>query len=82
VDLFVHLFTYTDRHIYIVSLGLDDNDASKLNLEVYKNWFETPFVEATEVYYKTESEKFISENSVPDYMKKVCSRLVLPIKHP
>ncbi|GAB5589452.1 ubiquitin ligase (cullin) of SCF [Umbelopsis nana] len=58
-----------------VSLGLDDNDASKLNLEVYKNWFETPFVEATEVYYKTESEKFISENSVPDYMKKAESRL-------
>ncbi|KAG2180824.1 hypothetical protein INT43_008403, partial [Umbelopsis isabellina] len=58
-----------------VSLGLDDNDASKLNLEVYKNWFETPFVEATEVYYKTESEKFISENSVPDYMKKAENRL-------
>lgn len=32
---------------------------------------------ATEVYYKTESEKFISENSVPDYMKKVITRLGL-----
>jgi cullin 1 len=61
------------RHfsIFAVSLGLDDNDASKLSLDVYKNWFEAPFVEATEVYYKTESEKFISENSIPDYMKKV-----------
>ncbi|RUP51948.1 hypothetical protein BC936DRAFT_144264 [Jimgerdemannia flammicorona] len=54
-----------------VSLGLDDNDSSKLNLEVYKKFFEEPFVRDTEVYYKTESEKFISENSVPDYMKKV-----------
>ncbi|KAI8583473.1 hypothetical protein K450DRAFT_223875 [Umbelopsis ramanniana AG] len=58
-----------------VSLGLDDNDASKLSLDVYKNWFEAPFVEATEVYYKTESEKFISENSIPDYMKKAENRL-------
>ncbi|CAO3584896.1 unnamed protein product [Absidia cylindrospora] len=58
-----------------VALGLDSKDTTKSNFSVYKEFFETPFIEATEVYYKTESEKFISENSVPDYMKKAESRL-------
>lgn len=56
-----------------VSLGLDTTDSTKSNLDVYKQYFEEPFIQATEVYYTTESEKFISENSVPDYMKKVTS---------
>ncbi|OAD74412.1 Cullin [Phycomyces blakesleeanus NRRL 1555(-)] len=59
-----------------VSLGLDSSDSTKSNLDVYREYFETPFVQATEVYYKTESEKFISENSVPDYMKKAEARLL------
>ncbi|KAI8068663.1 Cullin [Gongronella butleri] len=58
-----------------VALGLDSNDTTKSNFSVYKEYFEQPFIEATEVYYKTESEKFISENSVPDYMKKAEARL-------
>ncbi|ORZ15680.1 Cullin [Absidia repens] len=58
-----------------VALGLDSKDTTKSNFSVYKEFFETPFIDATEVYYKTESEKFISENSVPDYMKKAESRL-------
>lgn len=57
--------------ICLVSLGLDTTDSTKSNLDVYREFFETPFIQATEVYYTTESEKFISENSVPDYMKKV-----------
>ncbi|KAI8880991.1 Cullin-domain-containing protein [Backusella circina FSU 941] len=58
-----------------VSLGLDHNDSSKSSLDVYKDYFEKDFLEATEVYYRTESEKFISENSIPDYMKKAEMRL-------
>ncbi|SAL96780.1 hypothetical protein [Absidia glauca] len=58
-----------------VALGLDSKDTTKSNFSVYREYFETPFIDATEVYYKTESEKFISENSVPDYMKKAESRL-------
>lgn len=61
----IHMFTY------LVALGLDDADSSKSTLDVYKDHFERPFVEASEVYYKKESEKFVSENSVTDYMKKV-----------
>ncbi|KAI8996992.1 Cullin [Pilobolus umbonatus] len=58
-----------------VSLGLDHNDPSRSNLDVYRDYFEKDFLAATEVYYKTESEKFISENSIPDYMKKAETRL-------
>ncbi|KAI7849620.1 Cullin [Circinella umbellata] len=58
-----------------VSLGLDTTDSTKSNLDVYREFFETPFINATEVYYTTESEKFISENSIPDYMKKADIRL-------
>ncbi|KAJ3077130.1 hypothetical protein HK102_005291 [Quaeritorhiza haematococci] len=59
-----------------VSLGLDENDATKSTLEVYRQYFEHPFVSATESYYKAESEKFISENTITDYMKKAESRLI------
>jgi cullin 1 len=59
-----------------VSLGLDDTDVSKTtNLDVYRNHFEQPFVEASGAYYKTESEKFLAENSVPDYLQKAETRL-------
>ncbi|TPX31644.1 hypothetical protein SmJEL517_g05059 [Synchytrium microbalum] len=59
-----------------VSLGLDESDSSKSTLEVYKQYFETPFVDATEIYYKAESEKFITDNTITDYMKKAESRLL------
>ncbi|KAH7101599.1 Cullin-domain-containing protein [Auriculariales sp. MPI-PUGE-AT-0066] len=58
-----------------VSLGLDEQDSNKASLEVYKEHFETPFINATEKYYKTESEAFLSQNSVSDYLKKAEERL-------
>ncbi|KAI9333310.1 Cullin [Obelidium mucronatum] len=58
-----------------VALGLDENDSTKATLEVYKQYFEQPFIDATEAYYKSESETFLSENSVTDYMKKAEKRL-------
>ncbi|KAG9292004.1 hypothetical protein G9A89_017903 [Geosiphon pyriformis] len=59
-----------------VSLGLDDADSSKSTLDVYRDYFEKPFVDATQIYYKAESEKFVSENSVTEYMKKAEARLL------
>ncbi|KAI8847687.1 Cullin [Chytridium lagenaria] len=44
-----------------VSLGLDENDCTKPTLDIYKQYFETPFIVATEAYYKAESEMFITE---------------------
>ncbi len=48
-----------------VSLGLDDTDTNKACLD-----FETPFIDATEKYYKQESESFLLTNSISDYLKK------------
>ncbi|KAF2684163.1 Cullin-domain-containing protein [Lentithecium fluviatile CBS 122367] len=58
-----------------VSLGLDDQDSSKSTLDVYKEFFEKPFLEATSQYYDNESKQFLAENSVVEYMKKAEARL-------
>ncbi|CCG83357.1 Cullin [Taphrina deformans PYCC 5710] len=58
-----------------VSLGLDEEDPTKPTIDVYRDYFGKPFLEATEKYYKAESEKFVLENSVSDYMKKAETRL-------
>jgi cullin 1 len=58
-----------------VSLGLDDTDSTKGNLDVYKEHFEKPFLDATAEYYSRESKEFLAENSVVEYMKKAETRL-------
>lgn len=58
-----------------VSLGLDDNDSTKSTLEVYRFHFERPFIDATKTYYQNESQRFVAENSVVEYMKKAETRL-------
>lgn len=58
-----------------VSLGLDESDSTKSTLEVYKQYFEEPFLKATSQYYLQESKQFLAENSVVEYMKRVCSSL-------
>jgi len=58
-----------------VLLGMDDTDPSKPTLDIYRFHFEKPFLEATQTYYRTESNQFLSENPVVEYMKKAESRL-------
>ncbi|KAJ5901966.1 Cullin-1 [Penicillium taxi] len=58
-----------------VALGLDENDSRKSTLEVYKTYFQKPFIDATTKYYETESRRFVAENSVVEYMKKAEARL-------
>jgi cullin 1 len=58
-----------------VSLGLDESDSNRQNLDVYKESFEVPFLQETERYYRFESESFIAKTSVPDYMQKAEMRL-------
>ncbi|THV05232.1 Cullin-domain-containing protein [Dendrothele bispora CBS 962.96] len=58
-----------------VSLGLDETDTNKACLDVYKEHFEAPFIEATEKYYKKESESFLAAYSVSEYLKKAEERL-------
>ncbi|KAF2204065.1 Cullin-domain-containing protein [Delitschia confertaspora ATCC 74209] len=58
-----------------VSLGLDEQDITKSTLDVYKEYFEKPFLKATSEYYNNESKQFLAENSVVEYMKKAEARL-------
>lgn len=58
-----------------VKLGLNRERPKEVTLDVYKEDFETPCLEATRDYYTKESTLFIAENSVSDYLKKVQARL-------
>ncbi|KAG2070418.1 Cullin-domain-containing protein [Suillus decipiens] len=58
-----------------VSLGLDESDINKASLDVYREHLETPFLDATEKYYEQESDAFLAESSVSDYLKKAEERL-------
>ncbi|OJJ63705.1 hypothetical protein ASPSYDRAFT_255975 [Aspergillus sydowii CBS 593.65] len=58
-----------------VSLGLDETDPTKSTLEIYRYYFQKPFLAATRVYYEDESRQFVAENSVVEYMKKAEVRL-------
>lgn len=59
----------------MVYLGIDVNDLKKPNLMVYTKYFETEFIEKTAEYYRRESEAFLSQHSVVDYMIKCENRL-------
>lgn len=58
-----------------VSLGLDEADAQRQQLDVYHEYFQDAFIEATKNYYVAESAAYIANNSVSDYMKKAANRL-------
>ena len=53
-----------------VSLGLDEADIDGVCLDVYKEHFEIPFLEATGKYYELKSGAFLAGNSVSDYLGK------------
>ncbi|ODQ65741.1 cullin [Nadsonia fulvescens var. elongata DSM 6958] len=58
-----------------VSLGLDENDTKKVNLSIYREYFESPFLQTTAVFYTEESKSFLQTNSIVEYMKKCETRL-------
>ena len=44
-------------------------------MDGYKEYFEIPFLDANERYYKFESKAFLAEHSISDYLKKAEERL-------
>lgn len=64
-----------------ISLGIDETDSNKGTLEVYKIYFETPFINQTSEYYTQESRQFLADNSVVEYMKKAEARLAEEKEH-
>jgi len=56
-----------------VELGLNENHqkAHIQDLSIYRESFETPFFKATECYYQQESQTFLQNNPVTEYLKRV-----------
>ena len=44
-------------------------------LDVYRDYFQTQFLDATIHYYRAESGAFVADNSISDYMTKAEDRL-------
>lgn len=60
-----------------VQLGINENESqnSYSNFSVYKEFFNTKFIEETTKYYANESNEFLQQNSVTEYMRKCEIRL-------
>lgn len=59
----------------MVFLGIDTYELKKPNLTVYAKCFENRFIEKTAEYYEKESDTFLAQHSVVDYMIKCENRL-------
>src|ERR1700694_2009594 len=66
---------YPIPSLITVSMGQGESTPDKVNLDVYKNKFQEPFINATAAYYQHESTNFLATQSVVDYMIRAESRL-------
>jgi cullin 1 len=58
-----------------IMLGIDEADPLRKTLDSYKKYFEEPFIQGTRTYYQHESDSFLQNNSVVEYMVKAEKRL-------
>lgn len=59
----------------MVSIGLDDQNSKRTSLAFYIKNFEGPFIDATATYYMNESQRYLNEHGVVEYMRLVDQRL-------
>ncbi|EGN92131.1 hypothetical protein SERLA73DRAFT_147680 [Serpula lacrymans var. lacrymans S7.3] len=59
----------------MTTVGINQKDSSKTDLDVYTELFEVPFLEATEQYYARKSDVVRKERSDAEYLKWVEERL-------
>lgn len=64
-----------------VLLGFDTNDLKKQNLSVYINDFEKRFLTDTHNFYVLESNNYINENGVVNYINKAIQRIDEELKN-
>lgn len=58
-----------------VLLGIDTQDLKKPNLNIYIEYFEAAFLEATKQFYTAESNEYLNTHNVVDYMRKTEQRI-------
>ncbi|KAJ9064102.1 ubiquitin ligase (cullin) of SCF [Entomophthora muscae] len=59
----------------LVSMGFDPLDSDRLTLDFYRTTFEIPFKNETSTFYTAEAQRFLSQHTVTEYMKKAETRL-------
>ncbi|CAF3082797.1 unnamed protein product [Rotaria socialis] len=57
------------------SLQSSNQQITSPTLKIYKDFFEAPFLQDTEQFYRLEAASFLVHNSVTEYLKKVAQRL-------
>lgn len=55
---------------FAVSLGINKDEYKKTSLDVYKQYFEVDFMNATTTFYQIESAEFMSTNPTVDYVRR------------
>lgn len=58
-----------------IGVGEDSKDVTAAQTAFYKKEFQDPFVKNTKEYYIKESDQFLQQNGVSEYMKKAEARL-------
>ncbi|KIJ19673.1 hypothetical protein PAXINDRAFT_109139 [Paxillus involutus ATCC 200175] len=54
----------------LIVMGIDESDLNKTSLDVYKEYLETPFLEATRKYFEQKSQAFLMISTPYDFVQQ------------